>query len=247
MLIPSPRHTPADLALWAELEDADHAVGASMRLYRQVGRAMAAIRTFASRGPCYLGISWGKDSVALAALAREGAPGVPLVWMRYSVPNPDCALVRDAYFRDFPGQTYHELDAPPERTRGQKLQRFDIAADLLGTSRYLSGVRADESGIRKLSIASLGLLTDNVARPIGWWTTAEVFGFLASRNLPVHPAYACLGGGRWPREHLRVASLTGQRGRGHGRDSWEREYYGEMRAGRTTGETTTRATGGERG
>ena len=56
----------------------------------------------------------------------------------------------------------------------------------------------------------------------------ETFGYLAAHDLPVHPAYAMLGGGRWERDRIRVASLGGRRGDGIGRAEWEREYYSDV-------------------
>jgi len=41
-----------------------------------------------------------------------------------------------------------------------------------------------------------------------------------------HPAYACSMGGALDRAQLRVAALGGDRGSGHGREEWERRYYG---------------------
>lgn len=41
----------------------------------------------------------------------------------------------------------------------------------------------------------------------------------------MHPAYACSFGGALDRERIRVSSLGGQRGTGHGRREWEWAYY----------------------
>ncbi|TXH99574.1 MAG: hypothetical protein E6Q76_19695 [Rhizobium sp.] len=57
---------------------------------------------------------------------------------------------------------------------------------------------------------------------------ADVFAYLAFHGLPVHPNYAMLGAGRWPREYLRTAPLGGKRGDQFGRAEWEREYYGDV-------------------
>ena len=66
------------------------------------------------------------------------------------------------------------------------------------------------------------------AGPAGLVSAADVFAYLASRQLPVHPAYAMLGGGRYQRDRIRVSSLGGRRGDGMGRAEWEREYYGDI-------------------
>ena len=101
-------------------------------------------------------------------------------------------------------------------------------AERVGTSRCLLGIRAKESGARKLSAFVHGEATEVKCRPILFWDEMDVFGYLASRNLPVHPVYAMLGGGRWQRGRLRVSSLGGRRGDGMGRAEWEKEYYGDV-------------------
>lgn len=59
MLMPSDRHTRADLELWAELEEADRIHGARESMARKAERSIATIREFAARGACYCSISWG--------------------------------------------------------------------------------------------------------------------------------------------------------------------------------------------
>lgn len=236
MLIPSPRHRPDDLRLWAELEAADLAWGNSMHLHRQVGRSVAAIRAFAAKGLAYCSVSWGKDSVALAGLLRESGVRVPLAWVKVEpIANPDCGAVRDALLASWPDRPpYHESvqwcrhDDGGWHASGTLEAGFAEVAETVGTTRHFSGLRADESGGRKVSLRHRGLATANSCRPLGWWTVQDVFGYLASRRLPVHPAYAMLGGGRWPREHLRVASLGGTRGDQFGRGLWEADYYGDV-------------------
>ena len=64
--------------------------------------------------------------------------------------------------------------------------------------------------------------------PISAWRESDVFSYLAKNKLPVHPAYAMLGGGRWPRHRLRVAEIGDTHGTGGGRREWEQEYYGDV-------------------
>lgn len=73
-----------------------------------------------------------------------------------------------------------------------------------------------------------GLSSLHTCAPIGWWSDTDVFAWLAARDLPVHPAYACSMGGMLERRHLRVAGIGGDRGTGFGRREWERRYYPEM-------------------
>lgn len=230
VLIRSPRHRPDDLALWRRWEAVDRARG--RHLARKTSRAVEALRSFAAAGPCYAGTSWGKDSVVVAHLVATTCPEVPLVWIRVEpIANPDCALVRDAFLARWRCR-YAEIvrrcavdDDGEVHATGTLESGFKEAASRYGP-RHVSGVRADESAQRKLRVMRWGESTEMTCAPIARWTSRDVFAYLAHHDLPVHPAYACLGGGRWDRERIRVASLGGRRGQGHGRAIWEREYYG---------------------
>jgi phosphoadenosine phosphosulfate reductase len=239
MLIPSERHTPDDLRLWAEYEHADQVHGRAKQLAKKACAAVEAIGKFASKGRCYASVSWGKDSTALADLvlraSRVYGLSIPFAWVRVEpIRNPDCAAVRDAFLAANPGIEYHEVEQHCEwrdgewHASGTLEAGFREAASLAKTGRYLSGVRADESTPRFLLSVSKGISTANTCRPLTWWTSGDVMAWLAHKSLPVHPVYAMTGGGRWPREQLRVASLSGRRGDGHGRAEWEREYYGDI-------------------
>jgi len=105
------------------------------------------------------------------------------------------------------------------------LERGFVEAARRHGDAHVSGVRAEESGARKRRMMASGETSASTCAPIGWWKAADVFAYLYARGLPVHPAYACGISGAWTRERIRVASLGGQRGRGHGRAEWERAYY----------------------
>lgn len=237
MLIQSYRHTPEDLELWAELEAAD-----SLRCTRnRQAEALNAIIAFTvDQPPCYAGVSWGKDSVVVAHLLWCTARHVSLMHLRPTNHNPDCDAVRDAYFAQFSGQPYVEVEVSYEgidraNTPHQELDRLTdqrwYAAirefEKPYNGRHVLGIRADESAGRRIRMLRWGLNSPNACAPIGRWSTADVFAYLAS-ELPVHPAYAMLGGGRWPRERLRVAEIGDTHGSGGGRAEWEREYYGDV-------------------
>lgn len=190
-----------------------------------------------------------KDSVVVADLiARAGLP-IPLVWVRVEpVENPDCVLVRDAFRALYPEHPYDEIEIACERHGGPveprsvgvgsrspfrwagTLERgFALAAERHG-DRYISGVRAAESGPRKMRMRIHGVSTARTCSPIGWWSTAAVFAYLHAHRLPVHPAYAMTAGGAYPRDRLRVAALGGSRGSEFGRREWERAYYPDQMA-----------------
>jgi len=226
VLIASPRHRPEDLELWAELEGADRVSGARPSLAERVERSLHAIASFAADGPCYAGVSWGKDSTVLFDLVARLPVRIPVVWITYGdATNPDCRRVRDAALAIHPNVDYREIDVGESEAMRDD---FAPAVQSTGTDRYVSGIRGEESGIRRMSLRRLGLATVHSCRPLGWWRLADVFGYLAVRGLPVHPNYAMLGGGRWPREHIRTASIGGERGVERGRRGWEEEYYGDV-------------------
>lgn len=226
MLIPSPRHTAADLALWAELEAADRLHAGRLARSGKVERSLAVIREFVAAGPCYCGVSWGKDSTALFHLLQLAGVAVPVVWMRYGrATNPECVSVRDSILGRWPGADYREIDVGESEDQRDD---YSLAVRSTGTARYLSGVRGDESGIRTIVMRRLGAATSKTCRPLTYWTGDDVFAYLAANGLPVHPNYAMSGGGRWPRRHLRTTSIGGERGAENGRREWEREYYGDV-------------------
>lgn len=253
-LIGSERHTPADRLIWADAADADIVHARSLFFHERIRRARDVLSSFARTG-CYAGVSWGKDSVVVAHLLRKVAPSVPLVHLRPTNHNPDCDDVRDTYFRDFPGQPYHEIDVDySDIDRNLSDEEVDALTDAKWYAafrsakkrfglRHISGIRAAESGGRKVRMKIWGESSPNACAPIGWWSTQDVFSYLAAHDLPVHPAYACLGGGRWEREKIRVSEIGDTGGIGMGRRQWEQEYYGaELRRVQSSKRTKTNET-----
>lgn len=246
MLVQSHRHTPADILYWQEYEDGDFAsLAPSTKRIEQAGKDISDF--LSSRWPVYAGVSWGKDSVVVAHLLWRFARHVPLVHLRPTNHNPDCDVVRDIYFSCFSGQSYQEiavdysgidrvrlsreqLDKATDERWYAAIDSISIGGDSGGREkcqRRIIGIRADESGGRKIRMFRWGVASKNSLAVIGFWRTDEVFAYLAKECLPVHPAYACLGGGRWERERIRVAEIGDTNGTGNGRREWEREYYGD--------------------
>lgn len=236
MLLPSPRHRPADLRLWSDLEAADRIHGEQLMRSGKWKRSIEEMRRFAAAGPCYLAVSWGKDSVVLAHLHELSGLKLPVAnvaqhGIGYDPHVPD---VRDEFLRRFPCTQYHELvvpltDIPDDGGHSPALDEgIRRLAVRFGTRRYIGGIRADESRIRRISLCSRGPSTQNTCQPLGWWTTQDVFGWLAYHDLPVHPSYAMLGGGRFDRSRIRVSTIGGPKGMHSGRSEWEREYYSDI-------------------
>lgn len=233
MLIQSSRHSKDDLAAWERTVELAR-IHAQLRGYRKrLMRSRDALLSFVSSGQCYAGVSWGKDSVVLAELLHELAPTVPIVWL-IVMPNenPDCFLVRDEFLRRRPGLRYEQFTWHNQRDAAGRLVDApyeQVYAEIIARHgrRYISGVRAEESHVRKMRMMHWGESTKNTCAPIGWWSSWDVFAFLVERDLPIHPAYACTLDGHLDPGRIRVASLGGKRGDGMGRREWEERYYGE--------------------
>lgn len=242
MLVDSPRLKPGDRATWDRLETYDH------RLYpaveKRVPTALAVIRRWwdegHQQGVC--SVSWGKDSVAVADLVARTELPIPIVWVP-TIPfeMPECYAVRDAFLAKHPHVRYDERPVWPRNPkRGEPgyeehhsnpdRKSQNVLAEQI-SERYISGVRAEESRMRTMSINSRGLVTKNTCRPIGRWTAVDVFAYLAGRELPVHSVYAMSYAGALDRRWLRVHPLCSAPPSTLRRDSdmivWEDDYYGD--------------------
>lgn len=248
MLIESSRITPQDRAVWDRLTVYDKALANAPRLNQLETEARTVIEAFAEAGPCYASTSWGKDSTVLTHLVATTGLDIPLIWVRVKHwENPDCPLVRDAFFDQHPHMKalYEEIEVeataarwwengaddanPSDRTsRGG----FTLAEQKHG-KRRLTGVRAQESRHRRIAMARWGTAGPYAARPIGYWDATDIFAYLHKHDLPIHPAYAQSAGGYYDRQWLRVGSLGGLRGADRGRSEWEARYYPDVIGART--------------
>lgn len=245
-LIRVQQHTPEDLEAWATWEREDAWRARQVAFPSLVRRALAELEAFAAAGPCHVSVSWGKDSCVVAHLAwtlrEERGIDLPLSHVRIPpLDNPHSVLVRDAFLERWP-MRYHETESPcfwyggewhtvREGASAHQLGAFELgfqaACQALGSERYVTGIRGQESGRRKMSMRHLGLSTARACRPLGWWTAADVYAYLHAHDLPVHPAYAMTFGGRIDRAHLRVDALGLDAGTMFGRREWEEHYYRE--------------------
>jgi phosphoadenosine phosphosulfate reductase len=243
MLIESDRYSKDDCAPWNELYKADLIHGERLKRSGKIERSLDAIARFLTVGdsPVHCAVSRGKDSVVVAHLCRRVSREITLTHLRPTNHNPDCDAVRDAYFESFPGQSYWEQpvdyeDLHPRNLSERELDRetdrrwYAAIKELESKAgeRVIMGLRADESTGREMRCKTWGENTRKTSAPLAFWSTADVFGYLAVEGLPVHPAYACTGGGRWDRLRLRVAEIGDTHGTGGGRREWEKAYYGEF-------------------
>ncbi len=177
-------------------------------------------------------------------------PAVRVVWVRsVHFETPECDQVRDAFLTTHPQVRYEEIPVelrnPKRGEPGYDTRHLDPHADHQDvlretlTGRYVSGLRAEESRMRRMSIAHRGLSTANTCRPIGRWDATRVFAYLHRERLPVHPVYAMSVGDHYDRRWLRVhplGSAPPARSAVHGTsmDVWEDTYYGDVLAAART-------------
>ena len=230
------RCSSRDWRVWCARAQED-AVWSQTRTHAQrVQTASLALQRFCDGARGYIGVSWGKDSCAVLLMALRLGIDWPLVHIDLDpVRNPDCFATRDAWLERFPelAARYHEITVRCEPkvstqrydTNAAYAQGFADARRRFG-SRYVSGVRAEEAGTRERAMRKLGRGDSESAtgRPIGWWTSSDVFAFC--RDVPLAPAYPCTLGGAYDRGRVRVNNLWGLYGEGHGRREWEARYYG---------------------
>lgn len=240
MLINSHRLKRGDLEHWRQLEKYDARIGTHMASKEQ--QALRRIQEFAEHGPGICSVSWGKDSTVVAHLVAKTGLDIPLVWVRsdpYEMPESED--VRDAFLSRWPGISYEERVAvirnPKRGEPGYEAHHSnpnkksqDVLKELI-PERYVSGVRAQESRMRKRSAKWHGTVSKNTCRPILDWTGEEVFAYLHAHQLPVHPAYAMSYAGKLDRRWIRVHPLCSHHEESgvHGKDmaSWEDDYYGD--------------------
>jgi len=199
----------------------------------KIERSIEAIAEFESIGPCYAAVSWGKDSTVIAHMVARFGIHLGNVSQIGPGTDPHIVDVRNCFLRTTRAHYYEamvELMTIPDDGRHSPALDEGIAklARHFGTNRYVGGIRASESGVRKIGMRSRGLTTATSCQPLGWWTAQDVFAYLAGYNLPIHPNYAMLGGGRWSRDQIRVSTIGGPKGNQFGRAEWEQEYYGDI-------------------
>lgn len=243
MLIESPRHTPADIAAWKRLERYDQKIAATNHLDRIEAKAVQTIRAFLADndGTDYASMSWGKDSVVTAHLTWLADPSCLLRRIRVADwEPPETDWTRDAFLAEHGGIRYAETvydGIVPQRGEPgfeevhSDPKRKPTNIMKLVSGRYISGVRAEESAMRKQSLQWHGISTAHTCRPIITWTATDVFAYLESRALPVHPTYAMSYGGHLDRRWLRVYILGSTKPSvRRDNESWEDDYYGDVLA-----------------
>jgi len=239
MLLASDRHTLKDLELWKEYEDMDKEYSSTQQYCRHIEITLSAISGFIAEGLSYfIGSSWGKDSTVLVHMFLSICPSIKIVFIRQlDNANPHSEDVRDNFLERFQPLGYEEISYTYTKANqgwykdGRPIHWYRVLDEL--NRKYgihVTGLRPDESGKREKRFKVFGMQTENSFAPFQFMTHRDIFGYLYAHNLPVHPNYAMLGGGRWERERIRTAAIGNSEGDGMGRAEWEREYYPDILA-----------------
>ncbi len=207
---------------------ADLAHARTLAHRRVVDQARAAIEEASAIGPIGVSVSGGKDSTVVRALI----PDAPAAWFDSGAELAGTAdlVVRQgaeriAPIRDLPDMCRYAgwwgYASPVDRGA-----TFDVVATLIlepserfATSHGLSvmalGLRAGESRGRWRSASARGDLYRVESLdvwhccPLAWWTTADVWAYIAVHDLPYHPAYDVMTAMGITRDAQRIGTALG--------------------------------------
>lgn len=241
-LIRVPEHRPEDLRAWDDVSRGDLAYARTEQHAARVMEAMRELRGFAeSANNPHAGVSWGKDSSVLAhlvaELARSGGPVVDMIWFSWpGFDMPHTAKVASAFAKRYPDHPIYRVELEPGPPRYDEAGLSETWCDTvlrdefarlhvgLDYRSHILGLRGDESARRRRRMRFHGLSTRHTCAPIGRWSARDVWAYLATHDLPIHPVYAMSIGGRLDRDRLRVDFLATPGGREFGRVEWEAAY-----------------------
>jgi phosphoadenosine phosphosulfate reductase len=239
MLIESNRVTKTDLAAWDELMYFDIEHSKTRAFENREKLTMSIIKEFIkSRRDYFVAVSWGKDSVVLADMFYRLGAVCKYIYIRNLAREPEGnILVRDKFLEsrklDYKeiSYNYSQADSSYFDKNGNPRKWQHTLKELQNEyGCHVTGIRYDESAKRKRRYIFMGIETENSFAPFRYFTVKDVFAYLYKHNLPVHPNYAMLGGGRWDKYRIRVAAVGNQEGDSMGRAEWEREYYPDILA-----------------
>lgn len=184
--------------------------------------------------PIAVGVSGGKDSVAMAHIVAQHCRPI-IIYNDSGLEMPesidvvrsladrlglDVHIARgDAIGLELSGQRNYDAIVKPVRT----------AIAELGIGLEFVGLRMCESRNRRMLIGRYGPIHQSrrwgclVAWPMRYWTGAAVFAYLDEYNLPVHPAY--MRQGIKDRNEMRVSWAYDPDRRADGDGEYVRRHY----------------------
>lgn len=232
-------------------EDAIHAISAGFR--RKVQRSIdIAADWLAQCDKPYIGVSGGKDSVAVvgvvvAASELSGIPMPPLFWHNSGVEWPGSKMVIDRLLSEgwaddlviaTTDADIAELKRRQEAGEISAKQKdqialFDPVAQTIAKHGFTGaalGLRKEESRARMLDGCVHGPIfqkKDGLLRctPIQDWSWRDVFAFIASEKLPLHPIYSAPLYGLENRGRIRLSWWLSTDHWRHGEVAWVKRNY----------------------
>ena len=228
MLIKCSRHTEKDINMWESYCEFDilYFLINERKIKLKIEAVLNEIYKFKAD---YISISWGKDSTVLAHLCKDLQ--LPFVCFRNRFENPYNDIVKNDFISKY-SINYIEYwsEITDKNYINEQVQFHTIKAYKKAQKDYgdkcILGIRQDESPSRTLSAIKFGISSKLKCRPLLRWSVNDIFAYLEKFELPVHPNYAMLGGGRYPRDKIRVGPLS--MGSQKGAELWEKEYYGDL-------------------
>lgn len=199
---------------------------------RRVDQARAVIIEAQRHGRIGVSVSGGKDSTVMLHLVRALVPDAAAAWFDSGAELAGTAALvaqqgaeRIAPIRDLPDMCRYAgwWGARNPVDHGAS---FDVLATLIlepserfAVAHSLAvmalGLRAHESRGRYRSAAMRGDLyyVESTGLwhlcPLAWWTTADIWAYIAEHDLPYHPAYDAMARIRVPREQQRIGTALG--------------------------------------
>lgn len=177
-----------------------------------------------------MALSGGKDSLAAYTLAVEARPGLPIIWSDGEIVwdiIPDFLIdtaerhgspitlrtsygMHDTWFRPWEWPPFWRAPHPGTVHTTEGTAEF---AARLGFTGSVTGVRADEAPYRRVHVRrrGTGYTRDDgqtILQPLAHWTVADVWAFIADRQLDYLPIYDAMTVARVPREEQRIGCLV---------------------------------------
>jgi phosphoadenosine phosphosulfate reductase len=215
----------------AATDSADLLRAASPSFRRLVARSLEYVRDAASHGRVGVSFSGGKDSLVVLDLVRTVIPDAPAALFDSGCEMPEtldmCTALGVEIIR--PRYTYPEMaryngrfgaadPVDPGCSFPVKHILIEEPAETFVVTRRLSveaiGLRAEESEARKVNACTRGHLWQGKDRtwrllPISFWTTDDVWAYIASKRLKYHPIYDRMTACGIPRREQRLGCSLG--------------------------------------
>ena len=148
----------------------------------------------------YVACSFGKDSAVLLHLATALQPGIPVRFLRWTeteyLDRYDAVIA--AWQERVPVLNLTILDLDRVSVDDAVRDRWQQVEQMAPTDGYLIGIRAEESGERRMTLRTHGPVyrrVDGVWRiaPLAWWSTWDIAAACLVYDLPLLDAYAADG------------------------------------------------------